>query len=399
METRTLLFLCLGMVVGGCCTTNTVTCERYCDALASNCAGQVYSDQASCETMCATSRWPRGEEGAESGNSLACRLTWARVAARLPETGCRAAASRSPLCEGSNAHSPVGVVDTRVKPDPGPLKTPGLEPPPPIGAPRAGEPPPPLEPTEPKRPPPAATPASRPMGKCVIGLWDSSDRWGRSRGAAKRAKKTMRGVIKPALKRLGLSLKLVDVAKGVPSDAKMGACRGIITLFEDYDMVDAEGFNAWMAGQIQGGRLVLMINSYGALRDRKTKYAVPQHSTDQVFDAMGVRYRGWEINNRKDMFAGPVGKDLGVFTPSGPARPNVARHVRVFTDPAPDVVVHQWVGYVDPFDRKTKGESAVVFTCPRGGMALIRYFESASTRVRYVDITALITRAGFLFDR
>ncbi len=74
--------------------TCTALCDLYCNAITSNCTGanQQYADLASCEQTCKTgAKWPAGQVGDTSGDSLACRYTQANSAALAPATFCTAA--------------------------------------------------------------------------------------------------------------------------------------------------------------------------------------------------------------------------------------------------------------------------------------------------------------------
>jgi hypothetical protein len=74
--------------------TCTALCDLYCNAVTSNCVGanQQYADLATCEQTCkANAKWPVGQVGDSSGDSLACRYTQANSAALAPATFCAAA--------------------------------------------------------------------------------------------------------------------------------------------------------------------------------------------------------------------------------------------------------------------------------------------------------------------
>ncbi len=63
-------------------------CETYCAAIAVNCVAvnEQYGNDESCRAFC--SNLPEGEDGAQTGNTLACRLYHAQEAATDPDTHC-----------------------------------------------------------------------------------------------------------------------------------------------------------------------------------------------------------------------------------------------------------------------------------------------------------------------
>jgi hypothetical protein len=73
-------------------------CATYCALIAQSCTGDnaEYIDPGTCSAMCAT--FDPGQPGATSGDSLACRITYAQLSASDPVTNCQKA---GPLAEGS----------------------------------------------------------------------------------------------------------------------------------------------------------------------------------------------------------------------------------------------------------------------------------------------------------
>jgi hypothetical protein len=56
--------------------TPVTGCAAYCAQITMNCAGDnaQYESEADCVSYCEEASWPEGEEGAMSGNTLACRI-------------------------------------------------------------------------------------------------------------------------------------------------------------------------------------------------------------------------------------------------------------------------------------------------------------------------------------
>jgi hypothetical protein len=71
------------------------TCAQYCDKIALSCAAfdggsfAQYADTAACNAWCTTAAgWPAGVNGAQSGNTIACRDYHAGAAAANPAVHC-----------------------------------------------------------------------------------------------------------------------------------------------------------------------------------------------------------------------------------------------------------------------------------------------------------------------
>jgi Domain of unknown function (DUF4331) len=65
-------------------------CVTYCDAATTACTGvnQQYKDNADCLSYCNASNWPKGTDGEQAGNTVACRIYHAGVAKMDPGTHC-----------------------------------------------------------------------------------------------------------------------------------------------------------------------------------------------------------------------------------------------------------------------------------------------------------------------
>lgn len=74
---------------GGDSGGTSLTCDSYCALIMQNCTGgnAEYTDLNTCKAMCAS--FAVGDAGDQSGDSLACRLSHAGLAAGNPSTHCR----------------------------------------------------------------------------------------------------------------------------------------------------------------------------------------------------------------------------------------------------------------------------------------------------------------------
>lgn len=67
----------------------SASCAEYCDSIMATCTGELaqYKFMPTCLASCAL--FPAGEEGADSGDSVACRLTHVALAAEEADPHCR----------------------------------------------------------------------------------------------------------------------------------------------------------------------------------------------------------------------------------------------------------------------------------------------------------------------
>lgn len=74
---------------GGSDGATAASCDDYCASIMASCTGALtqYYDLPSCLASCAL--FPPGEPGADSGDSLACRVTHAALAVDEPDPHCR----------------------------------------------------------------------------------------------------------------------------------------------------------------------------------------------------------------------------------------------------------------------------------------------------------------------
>ncbi len=92
---------------------------------------------------------------------------------------------------------------------------------------------------------------------------------------------------------LGLKLSYWDVNQGTfPDEDAMKKYRGIITWFEDDQMVNAEQYCEWLEKQIRQGKKVLLMSEFGAERDLKTGKTMTDVRIQNVFRALGLQWSG-----------------------------------------------------------------------------------------------------------
>jgi hypothetical protein len=70
--------------------TGRAECVTYCDAVSGACsaANAQYNSKEDCVAYCNASNWPKGTDGEQAGNTVACRTYHAGVAAGAPEVHC-----------------------------------------------------------------------------------------------------------------------------------------------------------------------------------------------------------------------------------------------------------------------------------------------------------------------
>jgi hypothetical protein len=90
----------------------TNDCAGYCGATLAACTGDLaqYSSMAECMAICTDAAWPAGTPGATSGNTIACRIYHAGVAASMPMVHCaHTGATGGGVCVGA---TPIFRADT-----------------------------------------------------------------------------------------------------------------------------------------------------------------------------------------------------------------------------------------------------------------------------------------------
>ncbi|MBT9560264.1 MAG: DUF2194 domain-containing protein [Myxococcales bacterium] len=211
----------------------------------------------------------------------------------------------------------------------------------------------------------------------VLGLYDSTD-------------PTRRGVdsvlprAKAALEQLGLSLQLHDISGTYPAPETLRSVRAIITAFDDPAMPNAQQYQAWLAQQIDAGKRLVILGNFGAWQDSDTKEWVD--GVNAVFRRLGVSAQGdWT----------DVVSNLRVVgTPNATIVTHVdlaaSAHFQLFRVVDAAVKAHLVIERTD----KPKSQSAVVFTGPRGGMALERYDEADDGK-SLIDLKAFLSDSLF----
>lgn len=198
--------------------------------------------------------------------------------------------------------------------------------------------------------------------RCALGLYDSTD--GGAWPAGRRAREV---ILKDRVKRaLGgaHTLRLHDVNTGLPSAEAVRDCSVIVSVFYDGTMLGAVDYLRWLAANIDIGRQVVIINDLGAYQDKQTGGWITHGEINRVLDKLGVRYDGKWTNRRSELSV--LAWDSTLFR-----RKPKPEHYYRFMVSKPDVTVHMSIGR----DGLTPGGSAVVFSSPRGGMVLTRYYE------------------------
>ncbi|MFT7626329.1 MAG: hypothetical protein ACI9WU_005524 [Myxococcota bacterium] len=325
-----------GAIQGPAAAAGEITCEGYCSAWTDACAydtGGLARGRAQCLADC--SAWAQGEKGVRDQDTLACRRGWVRQASVGVKSACWNAATASAACVGVAHRAP-------------PLN---------------------LNATE------------------VLGLYDSTD--APSWGGGTRARKTILGSrVRFALRKLGLVLVLWDVKGGLPPRDVVAAARGIVTVFYDAEMSEAAKYGAWLRGQIEVGRRVVVLNNYGAWRESGGDF-VDERIPNLVFEALGVRYMAMWTSDPTVLQVSATYTDESVFDKV--PRVAAARHYYLFRPSASDVRIHLGVQRTDIDD----SISAVVMSSPRGGLALSRYYESRDGE-QHLLMTRFLERALLL---
>lgn len=297
------------------------TCARYCQMVVAGCTGPraVYADQADCARRCHAEAWDAGREGDEKGDSLGCRLTWAGRAVTDPAGACPHAGPLSPMCMASRSLPLVPPLD--------------------------------------------------PAANAVLGLYDSED--GREWNGGRRCARVILGErLRRVLEKKGLRLILHNVREGLPDAEAVGASRAVVTSFYDASMPDAAAYLLWLAAQMEAGRKVMILNDIGGFKDDRTGEWVPEEVVNLVFERLGVRYRAdWTGDGH---LLRTVGADEAMFHKGKVPDPAKAAHYYLFEPVDNSLRVHLMVERTD----RPGTKSAVVFTGPRGGMALTRYYET-----------------------
>ncbi len=310
------------------------SCETYCELLIQYCSrdARAFKTLDRCMADCQHASLGPGRSASMQQDTLGCRVAWAQAAAQ-DNRHCDDAGISSPAC-GADGVLPV-------------VTLPRFE-----------------------------------GGTCVLGLWDSTDAptW----KGSERARDVILGQwVREAVEVHGLTLSLHDVDGGLPPEPALRTCQAVVTSFYDAEMKDAARYAAWLRAVIQSGRRVIILNDYGAFFDKSTNAWLDHPVLNAPFMALGVEYGAEWTGNGKMLTVSGYDEKFFVARPD----PKVAQHYFRFRSVSGDLTVHLELSRKDVVD----SASAVVFSGPRGGMALSRYFETQDG-VPLVDLSAFLGR-------
>lgn len=216
----------------------------------------------------------------------------------------------------------------------------------------------------------------------VLGLYDSTDESNRGIDVILRSR------ARRALAQLGLRLTTHDVAQGLPSAERMSRFRAVLTAFDDAQMLGAGEYARWLHAQLDAGRRIVVLNNFGAYQDAETQEWVGWDQINGVFKRLGVLYDAQWTGDPNVLQI--IAQSAEMFRSSPRITPERAAHYYRFKPVAADLEPHLIVNRIDI----AGGESAVVFTSPRGGMAMTRYYEDRNGREQ-VRLTRFLDKALF----
>ncbi|MFT5430239.1 MAG: hypothetical protein ACI9OJ_000912 [Myxococcota bacterium] len=225
---------------------------------------------------------------------------------------------------------------------------------------------------------------------CVVGIYDSSEKLAWMR---KYRDTVFTDRIEPALKEFGLELILHDVHEdGLPEASMIRSCGAIVTLFLDAYLLNADAYSAWAAAQAKVGRKLVIFNNFGAYFENPRTADNEDRAgerANRVFSALGVSYRAQWSNKRRVLRIDNRRRTKSIFHRTVRfARTRFGPHYYLFRPEREDVAVHLWVTRRDI----DNGKSAVVFTSPRGAMALTRYYDDPDGR-SFINTPAFLKMA------
>ena len=181
-------------------------------------------------------------------------------------------------------------------------------------------------------------------------------------------------VVESILNHLGLIIEYRFIEDPLPTEQEMQEYRGIITWFHGNAIANAQAYANWLKGQMDNGKLYVILGDYGAYQDSAFKSQV---STSEVMKTLGVDYRPNptefdEFRRRNpglDAFSGGSIEHMDI---------NVCKFERDINLNDPDLKLRGWPIYLS-IDPKSKvylsvkdgrGKSDVLLTTPRGGLAV-----------------------------
>jgi hypothetical protein len=219
-------------------------------------------------------------------------------------------------------------------------------------------------------------------GSKILGLYDSTDAGSNGRN------RILNSRVQPAVRAMGLQLVIHDASSGLPSKKEMEGFRGIITAFNDGDMLEPKKYLTWLKLQLDEGRRLVVLNNFGAYRDRDTKKYVEPDTLNTVLRDLGVRY-GARWTSNPSLIELVATNDAMLQKPAENAFSSLEHYYHfAITDRTvrPHVLIRR--------NDITPSESAVVFTSDQGGMALERYYEDVKGR-ELINTRAFIEAALF----
>ena len=124
----------------------------------------------------------------------------------------------------------------------------------------------------------------------VLGLYDSSEKTAQDNNE-------IHNQAEMVLNHLGLMVRYHDIHKGLPPPEKLRGVRGILTWFQDDQMKGAQAYGAWVKEQCFNGLRYVMLEQYGAMRERGTQTPLPKKMLNSVFGALGFTYLEGDTDN------------------------------------------------------------------------------------------------------
>ncbi len=203
-------------------------------------------------------------------------------------------------------------------------------------------------------------------GSKVLGLYDSSDSGSNGR------RRILQNRVQPVLRAFGLQLVIHDANSGLPPSADLKGFRAIVSAFNDGDLLKPEAYLIWLKEQLDAGRRLVILNNFGAYRDRETKKYVTPDKLNRVFRQLGVRY-GAQWTSKTELLS-LVSADEDMLRVPATQAFSTLEHYYHFAVTSRAVRPHVVVKRRDI----TPSESTVVFTSDHGGMALERYYEDSA---------------------
>jgi hypothetical protein len=189
---------------------------------------------------------------------------------------------------------------------------------------------------------------------------------------------------------LGLTPQYRDVSKRpLPSDEEMADVRGIAASFVSSAMGSPEEYLHWLLRQMDHGKRVLLLGGLGALTDKAGR-PVDQALPKEIFRRLDLDFQPDFMADQSKLFYGFANKTLTGFERPLPPFPPVYEHYSPLSGAVPWITVKR--------RDQPNAISAVVSTCPAGGLAMWEYvyWEDPITFYHqwYIDPFALL-RIGF----